>query len=198
MEADIILIASIACAAAGAAAYTILTALARYRKQKTDAEKLRSKIAENGRDPTDLAQLNAAERWEITKAEKFDRTFIIVDIVAILLSTAASVGLLYVFGPQWITETWEDYAIVGGVLGILAAWIFDQTVIDAIATCTWQAKTAEAFRIAKTAVAEPDKATSILEDLIAKFTAAGIDKKEAKEMAKDYIFDHPEVLQPKE
>ena len=138
------LIAALICGAIGALAYIILTSLARYKKQKTDAEKLRSKIADNGRDPTDPANLTAAERWELSKAEKFDRIFLFVDIIATVLSTGAAAGVLYVFGPNWIPPEWQYYAIVGLIAGIIAAWIFDQTVIDAIATCTWQDKTRKA------------------------------------------------------
>lgn len=189
------LVAAIVCSAIGAAVYIILTSLARYKKQRTDADKLRSKIATEGRDPLDMEQLSPAERWELTKAQKFDRIFIAVDVVGVILATAAAVGVLYVFGPNWIAPEWQKYAIVGGVLGIIAGWIFDQTIIDAIATCTWQDKTAKAFRIAEAVAVEAAQSTTLMDEMISKFVAAGIAPKEAKEMAKEYILAHPEALE---
>ena len=187
------LIAALICGAIGALAYVILTSLARYKKQKTDAEKLRSKIADNGRDPTDPANLTAAERWEISKAEKFDRIFIFVDIIATVLSTGAAAGVLYVFGPNWIPPEWQYYAIVGLIAGIIAAWIFDQTVIDAIATCTWQDKTRKAFQLTAAAVTEAVETTKF-DELVQTYIAGGLPAKDAKEMAKEYILNHPEIL----
>ena len=192
------IIAATICSAVGALAYIILTSLARYKKQKTDAEKLRSKIAAEGRDPTDLAQLSAFERWELTKAQKFDRIFIAVGAIGVILATAAAVGILHVFGPNWIAAEWQNYAIVGGILGIVAAWVFDQTIIDAIATCTWQDKTAKAFRAVEAVAVEAVKSSSVLDEIIAKYTAAGFSSKEAKEMAKEYILNHPEALPAEE
>ncbi len=177
----------------GAAAYIILTLLARYKKQKTDAEKLRSKIAAEGRDPTDQASLSAAERWELGKAQKFDRIFVYVGIIAAVLATAAATGVLYVFGPNWVPDAWQYYAIVGIIAGIVAAWTLDQTIIDAIATCTWQDKTAEAFRITVAAIEEAP-ATTKLDELVQQYIGAGFSKKEAQKMAKAYAATHPEEL----
>lgn len=188
------LIAAIVCSAVGALSYIILTSLARYKKQKTDAEKLKSKIAGNGRDPTDLASLTPAERWEITKADKFDRIFVYVDIIATILSAAAATGVLYVFGPNWIPNEWQYYAIVGIIAGVAAAWIFDQTVIDAIATCTWQDKTRKAFQTVATAAVEVAK-TSKFDELVQSYVAGGLSEKDAKKMAKEYIMNHPEAIQ---
>lgn len=191
------ILAAIICSAIGAAAYIILTELARFKKQRTDAEKLRSKIATEGRDPTDPAQLTPAERWELTKAQKFDRIFIAVGIIGAILATGAAVGVLHVFGPNWIEPEWQNYAIMGAVLGIIAAWVFDQTILDAIATCTWQDKTAKAFRIVE-AVAIEAAETSKLDELIAKYVKAGFSAKDAKEMAKEYLLNHPEALPAEE
>ena len=191
---DTTILAAIICSAIGAVAYIVLTSLARYKKQKTDAERLRSKIATEGRDPLDMEQLTPAERWELTKAQKFDRIFIAVGFVGVILATAAAAGILYVFGPNWIAPEWQKYAIVGGVLGIIAGWIFDQTIIDAIATCTWQDKTAKAFRTIEAVAVEVAQSTTILDEMIAKFEAAGIAPKEAKEMAKEYLLAHPEAI----
>jgi uncharacterized membrane protein YeaQ/YmgE (transglycosylase-associated protein family) len=192
------IVAAVICSAVGALAYIILTSLARYKKQRTDAEKLRSKIAAEGRDPMDPAQLSAAERWELTKAQKFDRIFIAVGIIGTILATAAATGVLHVFGPNWIAPEWQNYAIVGGILGIIAAWIFDQTIIDAIATCTWQDKTAKAFRAVEAVAIEAAKSSSVLDEIIDRYTAAGFSAKEAKEMAKEYLLSHPEALPAEE
>lgn len=188
------IIAAIICSAVGAVAYIVLTSLARYKKQRTDAEKLRSKIAEEGRDPLNPEQLSAFERWELTKAQKFDRIFIAVGAIGAILSTLAATGILYVFGPNWIEPTWQYYAIVAGVLGIVAAWAFDQTIIDAIATCTWQDKTRKAFQTVSAVVAEVAE-TSKLDELVAKYVKAGFSAKDAKEMAKEYILSHPEEIE---
>ena len=187
------LLAALICGFVGALAYIVLTSLARYKKQKTDAEKLKSKIAAEGRDPEDAAQLTAAERWEIGKAQKFDRIFIYVDLVGVILATAAAVGVLYVFGPNWIPDEWRYYAIVGIFAGIVMGWIFDETIIDAIATCTWQDKTRKAFQHVGAAVVEAVK-TSKFDELVQSYIAGGIPAKDAKEMAKEYILAHPEVL----
>ena len=187
------LLAALICGFVGALAYIILTSLARYKKQKTDAEKLKKKVAEEGRDPENADQLTALERWEINKARKFDRIFVYVDMVGVIISTAAAVGVLYVFGPNWVAPEWQSYAIVGGILGIVAAWVFDQTIIDAIATCTWQDKTRKAFQCAGAAVVEAVK-TSKFDELVQSYIAGGIPAKDAKEMAKEYILNHPEVL----
>ena len=188
------IIAAIICSAIGAVAYIVLTSLARYKKQRTDAEKLRSKIAAEGRDPLNPEQLSAFERWELTKAQKFDRIFIAVGVIGAILSTAAATGVLYVFGPNWIAPEWQYYAIVGGIMGIVAGWAFDQTIIDAIATCTWQDKTAKAFRTVEAVVAEAAEASK-LDELVAKYVKAGFSAKEAKEMAKEYILGHPEEIE---
>lgn len=188
------IIAAIICSAIGAVAYIVLTSLARYKKQRTDAEKLRSKIAAEGRDPLNPEQLSAFERWELTKAQKFDRIFIAVGVIGAILSTAAATGILYVFGPNWIAPEWQYYAIVGGIMGIVAGWAFDQTIIDAIATCTWQDKTAKAFRTVEAVVAEAAEASK-LDELVAKYVKAGFSAKDAKEMAKEYILGHPEEIE---
>ena len=182
------LLAAIICGFVGSLAYIILTSLARYKKQRTDAVKLKNKIAAEGRDPEDPDQLSAAERWDLTKAQKFDRIFIYVDLVGVVLATAAAVGVLYVFGPNWIPDDWRYYAIVGIIAGLLSGWIFDQTVIDAIATCTWQDKTAKAFQIATAAGAEVAKvAGTRYEELVQEFIEKGLSPKDAKKMAKEAL-----------
>ena len=79
-------------------------------------------------------------------------------------------------------------------MGIVAGWAFDQTIIDAIATCTWQDKTAKAFRTVEAVVAEAAE-TSKLDELVAKYVKAGFSAKDAKEMAKEYILGHPEEIE---
>ena len=105
----------------------------------------------------------------------------------------AAAGVLYVFGPNWIPPEWQYYAIVGLIAGIIAAWIFDQTVIDAIATCTWQDKTRKAFQLTAAAVTEAVETTKF-DELVQTYIAGGLPAKDAKEMAKEYILNHPEIL----
>ena len=83
---NITIIAMVVCALVGSLAFTVFMAISKYEKQRTDAEKLRSKIAESGRDPDAVDQLTSAEKWELTKASKFDRIFIIADAMTVILS----------------------------------------------------------------------------------------------------------------
>ena len=91
------LIALVICALVGSLAYTIFGALSRWEKQRTDAEKVRNAVAASGRDPTDDAQLTAAEKWDLTKAQKFDRLFLVADILQVIIGTGIAVAIMYLF-----------------------------------------------------------------------------------------------------
>lgn len=199
--AQLTTIAALAASFIGAAAYIILGAVAKYEKQRTDAAQLKSKIATNGRDPDNLEQLTPAERWEIKKAQKFDKIFIIADAVALVLATAFSYAVIHYFGASHLTpEAWEEYAVAGLAVGIASALFLDKTVMQWIANGLWEAKTAEAFQIVKPAIEEAVKAPALskFDELVQSYIAGGFSTKKAKKMAQDYIANHPEVLKPTE
>ena len=187
-------IAMIVCALAGSMAFTVFASVSKYEKQKTDAEKLRSKIAAEGRDPTDLASLTASEKWELIKAQKFDRIFLIADIMAVILGTGLACAVLYFYGGGYVEDVWPKYAVLGLIAGIVATWFLSETVIKTVAEGKWQQKSADAFRIVKSAVDETVKAKGGYAALVQKFLDAGLTKKEAQEMAKDAIARNPSIL----
>ena len=202
MDPELTTIAMLVCSLLGASAYIILGAIAKYEKQRTDAAELKSKIAANGRDPDNAEQLTPAERWEINKAQKFDKIFLIVDAVAIVIATAFSYAVLHYFGADYLTpEAWEEYAVAGLAVGIISALFLDKTVIQWVASGAWEMKTAQAFQLVAPAVEEVvAKAVpkSKYEELVETYTNGGFSPKKAKKMAKEYIANPPEALKVEE
>ena len=202
MDPELTTSAMLVCSLLGASAYIILGAIAKYEKQRTDAAELKSKIAANGRDPDNAEQLTPAERWEINKAQKFDKIFLIVDAVAIVIATAFSYAVLHYFGADYLTpEAWEEYAVAGLAVGIISALFLDKTVIQWVASGAWEMKTAQAFQLVAPAVEEVvAKAVpkSKYEELVETYTNGGFSPKKAKKMAKEYIANHPEALKVEE
>ena len=196
MDPELTTIALLVCSFIGASAYIITAAVAKYEKQRTDAVELKSKIAANGRDPEDPEQLSAAERWEIKKAQKFDKIFLIVDAVAIIVSVAFSYAIIHYFAQDYLTpEAWEEYAVAGIAGGIIAALFLDKTVIQWVAKGLWEAKTAQAFQLVKPAIEQAAKAPmSKYEELVASYIEGGFSTKKAKKLAEEYIANHPEAL----
>ena len=196
MDPELTTIAMVVGAFLGASAYIILAAIAKYEKQRTDAAELKSKIAANGRDPDNLEQLTAAERWEIKKAQKFDRLFIVVDLVALIMATAFSYALIHYFGADYLTpESWEEYGFAGIVAGIVSALFLDKTVIQWVAKGLWEAKTAKAFQVILPVIENVVKAPmSKFDELVKTYTDGGFAPKKAKKLAEDYIAAHPECL----
>lgn len=185
----------------GALAYFLFGAIAKYKKQKTDAVKLKAKIAASGRDPEDIGSLTPAEKWEISKAAKFDKIFLFSDAVAIILGTAFGYAVLHYFGGQYLTlEVWEEYAVAGLGVGIISALFLDKTVLHWVADGLWESKTAEAFQLVKPVIADAIEKASVskFDELVKTYMDGGIPAKKAKKLAEDYIANHPEALKAEE
>ena len=187
------IIAMTVSALVGSLAFTISIALSKYAKQKTDAEKLKSKLAEAGRDPDDLASLTAAERWEITKASKFDRMFLVAYTLTAILGTLLACAVL-IMASDRIADDWEHYAVYGLIMGIVASWFLYETVTKSVMAGEWQKKSADAFRIVKANVDKVAEVEGGYAALVQKYIANGISKKEAQKLAKEAIVANPDLL----
>ena len=201
MDPELTTLAMLVCSILGASAYVILGAIAKYEKQKTDAAQLKSKIAANGRDPDNAAQLTPAERWEIKKAQKFDKIFLIADAVAIIVASAFSYAVLHYFGQDYLTpEAWEEYAVAGIAVGIISALFLDKTVMQWVAKGLWEAKTAKAFQLAAPIIEEAIKAPAMskIDELVQAYISGGFAPKKAKKLAEEYVANHPECLRATE
>ena len=190
---NLAIIAMAVSALVGSLAFTISIALSKYAKQKTDAEKLKSKLAEAGRDPEDLASLTAAERWEIVKAQKFDRMFLIAYALTAVLGTALACAVL-VMASDRITDDWEHFAVFGLIAGIVASWFLYETVTKSVMAGEWQKKSAEAFRIVKAVADKTAEVEGGYAALVQKYITNGISKKEAQKLAKEAIVANPGLL----
>ena len=190
---NLAIIAMAVSALVGSLAFTISIALSKYAKQKTDAEKLKSKLAEAGRDPEDLASLNAAERWEIVKAQKFDRMFLIAYALTAVLGTALACAVL-IMASDRIADDWEHYAVFGLIAGIVASWFLYETVTKSVMAGEWQKKSAEAFRIVKAVADKTAEVEGGYAALVQKYIVNGISKKEAQKLAKEAIVANPDLL----
>ena len=190
---SITIIAMVACALVGSLAFTVFMAISKYEKQKADAEKLRTKIAEGGRDPTDQDSLTSAEKWELTKASKFDRIFIIADAMTVILGTALACAVL-ILANERIGDEWEYYAVYGLILGLIATWFLYELVIKSVAAGEWQKKSADAFRIVKSVADETAEVEGGYAALVQKLIASGVKKKQADKLAKEMIVANPDLL----
>lgn len=185
-------IAMIVLAFIGSGAYFVFYGISKYREQKAQAEELKAGIVAEGRDPADPTALTVKERWEINKCAKFDKIFIIADILGVIISTGLAVAVLYFYGIQAgrISDDWPMVAASAFIAGLIAAWFINETLVQTAAKGEWQQKAKEAFRIAKPAIEGAIKeSTSRLDELVAKYVAAGCSKKDAKELAKDQLRD---------
>ena len=182
-------IAMIVCAVFGALFYVVLNAISKFEKQRTDADELRAKIVQSGRDPADLSTLTVAEKWDLQKVQKFDRLFLIVDIFAVIVSAGLSVAGVVFFGEKILDPgVWQEYAVATFFIAILVAWFLDMTILKALGTAEWEKRKQDAFQ-AVTAAVEEAVATGMThkDELIAKFVDAGFSKKEAEALAKEAI-----------
>ena len=182
-------IAMIVCAVFGALFYVVLNAISNFEKQKTDADALRAKIVQSGRDPADLSTLTVAEKWDLQKVQRFDRLFLIVDIFAVLVSAGLSVAGVVFFGEKILNpEVWQEYAVATFFIAIIVAWFLDMTILKALGTAEWEKRKQDAFQVV-TAAVEEAVATGMThkDELIAKFVDAGFSKKEAEALAKEAI-----------
>lgn len=194
---NITIIAMVVCALIGSLAFTVFMAISKYEKQRTDAEKLRSKIAESGRDPDAVDQLTSAEKWELTKASKFDKIFIIADAMTVILGTALACAVLILANGR-IGDEWEYYAIYGLIMGILATWFLYELVIKDVAAGQWQKKSADAFRIVKSVADKTAEMNGGYAALIEKLVASGVKKKQAEKLAKQMVIANPDLLEKEE
>lgn len=188
------LIALVICAFIGALFYTVFGALSRYEKQRTDAEKIRNAVAASGRDPTAEDQLTASEKWELKKACKFDRLFLVADIFQVIIGTGIAVAILFLFGGSVIEDQFAKYGVLGFVAGIIVTLIIYETLVKTAVAGLWEKKSAEAFRVITTVADEVVEANGGLQTLIDKYTAAGLSKREAREMAKAKLIEDPDYL----
>ena len=194
---NISIIAMVLCALFGSSAFTVSVALSKFEKQKTDAEKVRYKIVAEGRDPDNEEQLTPSEKWEISKAMKFDKIFLFADALCISVGTALACIVLLFRSEAIGADAWEMYAVYGFILGIIASWFLYETVIKSIAAGEWQKKTADAFRIVKAVADEAAEVSGGYPALVQKYIDNGFSKKEAQKLAKEAIIANPDLLKPK-
>lgn len=183
------MVATVICALVGALVYVVYNAVSKYEKQRTDAAQLRDKIALSGRDPTNTELLTAAEKWDLTKAQKFDRLFVIVDVLAVLISAGLAIACVWLYGAKYLTpDAWVEYAVVAFFAGIVVALFLDVTVISAIGTSEWEKKKQAAFQSATSIVEQTaTKAVSRRDELVQDFIAKGCTRKEAEALAKEAL-----------
>lgn len=188
------IIALVVCAFVGSLAYVLFYAISNYEKQKSDAEEVRNSVAASGRDPTDENQLTAREKWEIAKAQHFDRIFIIADILAVLIGTGLGVAFVYLFGGAYVEDAFVKYGVLGFIAGLVATLVINETLVKNAAKGEWEKKSAAAFRIVKAVAEDAVEAKGGLDALIQKYIDAGLSKREAREMAKQKLIEDPDVL----
>lgn len=180
----------------GAVVFSFSIMLSRYAKQRTDAAKLERKIVESGRDPENIETLTANEKWELSKAKKVDKIFLIGYAFTAIAGALLAMAVL-VIAQDRIPDEWLTYAVYGLILGLIASWLIYETVTKSIMAGEWQKKSEEAFRVVK---AVADKAVEVeggYDALIAKLMASGVKKSEAKQIARDMIAKDPTILDAK-
>ena len=187
------MIAMVVCSLVGSLAFIVFMAISKYEKQKTDAEKVKAKIVAEGRDPENPEQLTISEKWEIGKAAKFDKIFIIADAMAVISGTALACAVMLLSTAK-IGEEWDAYAIYGLILGIVATWFLYETVIKSVAAGEWQKKSADAFRIVKSVADEAAEVEGGYAALVQKLIASGVKKKQADKLAKQMVIANPDLL----
>lgn len=183
------LVALIICAFVGSLAYVVLNALSSYKKQKADAAKIQDKVAASGRDPTQLDQLTTEERWELTKAQRFDKIFIVADVLAVIIGTGLGIAILYLFGGAFMADECAKYGVLGFFAGLIATLVVYETLIKAAAKGEWSDKSAEFFQGIKAVAEDAIESNGGLEALIKKYVAAGFSKREAKKLAKQKLVE---------
>lgn len=180
-------VALVACAFVGALAYTVFYAVSKYEKQKADAAKLQASIAASGRDPAAEDQLTPAERWELNKAKKFDRIFLIADAFAVIIGAGLAAAAIYLYGHNIMEDSFVKYGVLGFLAGIVVTLVINETLVKNAAQGLWEEKSAEAFQIVKAVADDVIEANGGLEALTAKLVAQGFSKREAKKLAKQKL-----------
>ena len=187
-------VALIVLAFIGSGAYFVFYGISAYREQKAQAEELKAKIVASGRDPSDRSALTVAERWDIEKCAKFDKIFLIADVLGVLIAAGLAIAVIYFYGLDAgrIPDEWTMVAVTSFIGGICAAWFVNETLVQTAAKGEWQKKAKEAFRnlqpAIEEAVANTVKSTR-MDELIQKYLAAGLSKKEAKQAAKEKLIE---------
>lgn len=182
-------IALVICAFVGALAYTAFYAISKYEKQKADAAKLMASIAASGRDPTAKDQLTPAESWEISKAQKFDRIFLIADAFAVVIGAGLASAAIYLFGANIMEDSFVKYGVIGFMAGLVVTLVVYETLVKNAAQGKWEEKSAAAFQIVKAVADDAIEANGGIEALTAKLIAQGFSKREAKKLAKQKLAD---------
>ena len=190
-------LAMIVLAFIGSGAYFVFYGISKYREQKAQAEELKAKIVTSGRDPADASALTIKEKWEISKCQKFDKIFLVADILGVIISTGVAVAVMYFYGIQ-AGRIADDWAMVGAtafIAGVIAAWFINETLVQTAANGEWQKKAKEAFRTIEPALAEATASivkSTRMDELVQKYLEAGFSKKEAKQAAKEKLIEEME------
>lgn len=182
-------IALVVSAFVGAILYTAFASISAYQEQKAQAVELKAKIVTSGRDPEDPACLTVKEKWDIQKVAKFNKLFIIADVLQVIVGTIIAVSVLYFFGGDYIADAWEQYAVAGFIAGIVGAWFIGETLVKTAVAGEWSKKAAEAFRGVKAVAEDAIKGMTRKDELVARFIEEGFSKKEAQNLAKEILVD---------
>ena len=176
----------------GSGFYFVFYGISKYREQKAQAEELKAEIVASGRDPSDASALTVKERWEIQKCQKFDKIFLIADVLGILISAGGAIAVIYFYGlaAGRIPDDWQTVGTAAFFGGVIGAWFVNETLVKTAAKGEWSKKAAEAFRTVRPIIEDAiNQAASRKDELVAKFMAQGFSKKEAEQYAKDVIVD---------
>ena len=176
----------------GSGFYFVFYGISKYREQKAQAEELKAEIVASGRDPSDASALTVKERWEIQKCQKFDKIFLIADILGVLISAGGAIAVIYFYGlaAGRIPDDWQTVGTAAFFGGVIGAWFVNETLVKTAAKGEWSKKAAEAFRTVRPIIEDAiNQAASRKDELVAKFMAQGFSKKEAEQYAKDVIVD---------
>ena len=190
-------LAMIVLAFIGSGAYFVFYGLSKYREQKAQAEELKAKIVASGRDPADATALTIKEKWEISKCQKFDKIFLVADILGVIIATGLAVAVIYFYGlnADRIPDDWPMVAVTAFIAGLIAAWFINETLVQTAAKGEWAKKAKEAFRTVQPAIeaaASSIVKSSRMDELVQKYIEAGFSKKEAKQAAKEKLKDEVE------
>ena len=183
---NITLIAMAVASIVGSMVFSFSIALSKFAKQKADAVKLERKIVDSGRDPEETEALTASEKWELGKAKKFDKIFLIGYTLNAIVGGLLAIAVL-IFAQERLGDEWMAYAVYGLVLGIVGAWFLYETVTKSVMAGEWQKKSEEAFRVVKAVADEVAEVEGGYDALVSKLMASGIKKSDAKKMAKEII-----------
>ena len=116
------------------------------------------------------------------------------DIFQVIIGTGLAVAIMYLFGGAVIEDQFAKYGVLGFVAGIIVTLIMYETLVKTAVAGLWEKKSAEAFRVITTVADEVVEANGGLQALIDKYMAAGLTKKEAREMAKAKLIEDPDYL----